>query len=292
MYYTTLVRAAYYAPRGRQRLMHLGQLIAQRYLNAEALLIGVIGDAGAGKSLIIRGMFPGLVLTNDDDGVNVRPLPVLEDAQAHYFRTHTYHLAVRFAMAFTPLWELADAVKMAISAGRRVVVEHFELLYPLLNVNAEVLIGIGEEVVVTIPTLFGPFPAEIAEEAYESLVYRKMAHSAEDLTSIVLEQMGIEPPTIHSDVRRGFVVEFTRKPEVDLAEVERRVLEYIAQDLPISPHNDNAILIGNEKLHCSGPRLHMSSTGQIKGFRLDKNFHYSPITKTFLLAGRVGYEGG
>jgi len=292
MYYTTLVRAAYYAPRGRQRLMHLGQLIAQRYLNAEALLIGVIGDAGAGKSLIIRGMFPGLVLTNDDDGVNVRPLPVLEDAQAHYFRTHTYHLDVRFEMAFTPLWELADAVKMAISAGRRVVVEHFELLYPLLNVNAEVLIGIGEEVVVTIPTLFGPFPAEIAEEAYESLVYRKMAHSAEDLTSIVLEQMGIEPPTIHSDVRRGFVVEFTRKPEVDLTEVERRVLEYIAQDLPISPHNDNAILIGNEKLHCSGPRLHMSSTGQIKGFRLDKNFHYSPITKTFLLAGRVGYEGG
>lgn len=101
-------------------------------------------------------------------------------------------------------------MKKAISAGRRVVVEHFELLYPLLNVNAEVLIGIGEEVVVTIPTLFGPFPAEIAEEAYESLVYRKMAHSAEDLTGIVLEQMGIEPPTIHSDVRRGFVVEFAQ----------------------------------------------------------------------------------
>ena len=73
MHYTTLVKAVYYAPRGRQRLMHLGQIVAQRYLDAEALLIGVIGDAGAGKSLIIRGMFPGLVLTNDDDGVNVRP---------------------------------------------------------------------------------------------------------------------------------------------------------------------------------------------------------------------------
>lgn len=268
--------------------MHLGQIVAQRYLDAEALLIGVIGDAGAGKSLIIRGMFPGLVLTNDDDGVNVRPLPVLEDAQADHFRTHTYHLDVRFEMAFTPLWELADAVKKAISAGRRVVVEHFELLYPLLNVNAEMLIGIGEEVVVTIPTLFGPFPAEIAEEAYESLVYRKMAHSAEDLTGIVLEQMGIEPPTFHSDVRRGFVVEFTRQPEVDLAEVERRVLEYIQQDLPISVYNENAILIGQERLKCSGPRIHMASTGEIVNFRLDKNFHYSPISKTFLLAGRVG----
>ncbi|NMB01212.1 MAG: alanine-tRNA synthetase second additional domain-containing protein [Firmicutes bacterium] len=288
MYYTTLVKAVYYAPRGRQRLMHLGMLIAQRYLRAEDLLIGIMGDAGAGKSLIIRGMFPGLVLTNDDDGVNVRPLPVLEDAENDYFRTHTYHLDVRFEMAFTQLWELADAVKKAISAGRRVVVEHFELLYPLLNVNAEMLIGIGEEVVVTVPTLFGPFPAEIAEQAYESLVYRKMAHSAEDLTGIVFEQMGFEPPTFHSDVRRGFVIEFARKPEVDLAEVERRVLDYIEQDLPISFFNEGTILIGQEKLECSGPRIHMSSTGKIEGFRLDKNFHYSPITKTFLLAGRVG----
>lgn len=288
MHYTTLVKAAYYAPRGKQRLMHLGMLISQRYLSAEHLLIGVMGDAGAGKSLIIRGMFPGLVLTNDDEGVNVRPLPILEDAENEYFRTHTYHLDVRFEMAFTQLWELGDAVKKAISAGRRVVIEHFELLYPLLNVNAEMLIGIGEEVVVTVPTLFGPFPAEVAEQAYESLIYRKMAHSAEDLTGIVFEQMGFEPPTFHSDVRRGFVVEFTRRPEVDLAEVERRVLEYIEQDLPICYHNESTILIGSEKLTCTGPRIHMSSTGKIEGFRLDKNFHYSPITKTFLLAGRVG----
>lgn len=288
MHYTTLVKAAYYAPRGKQRLMHLGMLISQRYLSAEHLLIGVMGDAGAGKSLIIRGMFPGLVLTNDDEGVNVRPLPILEDAENEYFRTHTYHLDVRFEMAFTQLWELGDAVKKAISAGRRVVIEHFELLYPLLNVNAEMLIGIGEEVVVTVPTLFGPFPAEVAEQAYESLIYRKMAHSAEDLTGIVFEQMGFEPPTFHSDVRRGFVVEFTRRPEVDLAEVERRVLEYIEEDLPICYHNESTILIGSEKLACTGPRIHMSSTGKIEGFRLDKNFHYSPITKTFLLAGRVG----
>ena len=44
----------------------------------------------------------------------------------------------------------------------------FELLYPLLNINAEMLIGIGEEVVVTVPTIFGPFPAEIAEERHIS----------------------------------------------------------------------------------------------------------------------------
>ena len=115
-----------------------------------------------------------------------------------------------------------------------------------------------------------------------------MAHSAEDLTGIVFEQMGFEPPRFHSDVRRGFVIEFTRKPEVDLAEVERRVLDYIEQDLPISFNNEHSILIGQEKLACSGPRIHMSSTGEIERFRLDKNFQYSPITQTYLLAGRVG----
>lgn len=288
MHYTTLVQAVYYAPRGRKRLMHLGMQISQRYLGAEDLLIGVIGDAGAGKSLLIRGMFPGLVLTNDDDGVNIRPLPILDDAESDFFRTHTYHLDVRFEMAFTQLWELADAVKKAVSAGRRVVVEHFEILYPLLNLNAEVLIGIGEEVIVTVPTLFGPYPAEVAARAYDSLIYRKMAHSAEDLTGIVFEELGFELPTFHGDVRRGFVVEFTRKPEVDLAEVEKRVLEYISQDLPISFYNENAILIGKTRLECSGPRIHMSSTGKIEHFRLEKHFHYSPISKTYLLAGRVG----
>src|SRR5690554_1834045 len=288
MHYTTLVQAVYYAPRGGQRLMHLGMLIAQRYLRAEDRLIGVVGDAGAGKSLLIRGMFPGLVLTNDDDGVNVRPLPVLEDAESDHFRTHTYHLDVRFEMAFSPLWKLAEAVKKAVSGGHRVVVEHFELLYPLLNLNAEVLIGVGEEVVVTVPTLFGPFPTEIAQQAFDSIIYRKMAHSAEDITSVVMKEMGFEVPTIHSDVKHGFVLEFTEKPKIDLVEVERRVWEYIEQDLPISYFNDNAILIGDEQWKCSGPRLHLASTSEIENFRLEKEFQYSPITKTYLLAGRIG----
>ncbi len=288
MHYTTLVQAVYYAPRGRKRLAHLGMIISQRYLGPENRLIGVVGDAGAGKSLLIRGMFPGLVLTNDDEGINIRPLPILADAESGFFRTHTYHLDIRFEMAFTQLWELGEAVKKALAAGRRVIVEHFDLLYPLLDLNAEILIGVGEEVVVTVPTLFGPFPSELAKQAYDSLIYRKMAHSAEDLTSVVFEQLGVEPPNIHSDVRRGFVVEFAEKPTVDLAEVERRVLEYIAEDLPISYHSEDSILIGDEILECTGPRLHMLSTGEIKSFRLEKNFQYSPLTKTYLLAGRVG----
>ena len=53
----------------------------------------------------------------------------------------------------------------------------------------------------TKPTVFGPFPQELAEYAFESLIYRKMAHSAEDILSIVFQEMGYDP-TIHSDVRR------------------------------------------------------------------------------------------
>ncbi len=65
--------AVYYAPRGRPRLLLLGEAIAQRYLEPTDHLIGVIGEPGTGKSSLIRGMFPGLELTNDDAGVNVRP---------------------------------------------------------------------------------------------------------------------------------------------------------------------------------------------------------------------------
>ena len=117
-----------------------------------------------------------------------------------------------------------------------------------------------------------------------------MAHSAEDLTSIVFEEMGYDPPTIHSDVRRGFVVEFPNQLDIDLDEVERRVLAYIDQDVPICYHDESHILIGGVELFCTGPRLHMRSAGEIANFRLEKRFQYSPLTQTYLLAGRVGKE--
>ena len=90
-----LMQAVYFAPRGQKRLLFLGTNLQQRYLSPDDKLIGFLGDAGAGKSLLIRGMFPGLELTNDDDGINVRPLPLMEDADRGHFRCHTYHLDVR-----------------------------------------------------------------------------------------------------------------------------------------------------------------------------------------------------
>ena len=47
----------YYAPRGRRRIFALGIQLAQQYLSPFDKLIGVIGEAGSGKSALIKGMF-------------------------------------------------------------------------------------------------------------------------------------------------------------------------------------------------------------------------------------------
>lgn len=285
-----LMQAVYFAPRGKKRLLFLGTNLQQRYLSPEDKLIGFLGDAGAGKSLLIRGMFPGLELTNDDDGINIRPLPLLEDAQRGHFRCHTYHLDVRFESAFTQPWIIADAIKAAIMKGRRVVVEHFDLIYPFLQVNAEVLIGVGEEVIVIRPTVFGPEPKGIAEIVFESIKYRRMAHSAEDLTSMVLEEMGMEKPEIHSDIKHGFVLESPVKPDIDLVLVENKVKEMIQADLPICFADDEHIRVGEIMYPCTGPRIHIRRTGEIQGFRLLKEFRYDPIQRLYTIAGIVGED--
>jgi len=66
--------SVYFAPRGRERLLFLGEQISQRHLSFDDRLIGIIGDAGSGKSSLIKGMFPGIELVNDDDGLNSHQL--------------------------------------------------------------------------------------------------------------------------------------------------------------------------------------------------------------------------
>ena len=285
-----LMQAVYFAPRGRKRLLFLGTNIQQRYLSPEDKLIGFVGDAGAGKSLLIRGMFPGLELTNDDDGINVRPLPLMEDADRDHFRCHTYHLDVRFESAFTQPWVIAEAIRKAIAKGRRVVIEHFDLVYPHLGTNAEVLIGVGEEVIVTRPTVFGPEPQSIADIVFNSIKFRRMAHSAEDLTSMILEEMGLDRPEIHSDIKHGFVLELPEKPDIDLDLVEQRVLDLIDADLGICFIDDEHIRVGEMAYPCTGPRIHMRRTGEIKGFHLLKEFRYDPVARLYTVAGIVGED--
>ena len=151
----------YFAPRGNSRMADLGMQLSQMYLSPFDHIIGIIGDAGAGKSLLIKGMFPGVDLTNDDEGVNIRPLPLLHENLEDPFAPHTYHLDIRFESAFTQMHVLADAILEAAKNGKMVIVEHFELIFPFLKRNADLLVGIGEEIIITRPNMFGPLPENI-----------------------------------------------------------------------------------------------------------------------------------
>jgi len=279
----------YSAPRGHSRMYALGMQLVQLYLSPFDKLIGIIGEAGSGKSALIRGMFPGLELTNDDNGVYVRPLPLLEQDQGFsLFSPHTYHVDIRFENGFTQMSTLAEAISMALQSGKRVVVEHFDLVYPLLGANADLLIGVGEEVVITRPTVFGPEPPEIYKMVYESLPYRLMAHTAEDLCELCLPKEELKRCS-HDDVTHGFVLAFPdHPPEIDLKELEKKVQEYIAKDLPVTYVDENHVSIGDMCHYCTGPRIHVPSTGKIAGFHLHPNFVHDLFNNRYLLVGYIG----
>lgn len=282
--------SSYFAPRGHARMYALGMQLAQLYLSPTDKLIGVIGDAGAGKSALIRGMFPNVDLTNDDDGIYIRPLPLLDiDQHRGFFSPHTYHADIRFETGFTQLSELAQAILTAVKQGKRVIVEHFELVYPLLRgMNADLLVGVGEEVVITRPNLFGPEPNEIRDVVYASLPYRLMCHTAEDLCEMLLPPEDLARVT-YDDVRHGFVMAFANyPPQVNLQELEGKILDLIAQNLPITYVDENHVSIGDHIHRCSGPRTHVSSTGQVQDFRLLWRFIHDKLHNRYLLVGCLG----
>lgn len=279
----------FFAPRGNNRMADLGMQMAAQYLSPFDKLIGLIGDAGSGKSMLIKGMFPGLELTNDDEGVNVRPLPLLNVDETGFYTPHTYHLDIRFESAFLQMHELADAILYAVGKGKRVIVEHFDLIYPFLGRNAHLLIGVGEEVIITRPTLFGPKPQDITEVVFKSIHYRLMVHTAEDICEHFLQKLGIDYHQYdHADVRHGFILSFQYKPDIDLCELERNVNEVISNDVDISYVDEHHIQIGSELHGCTGPRMHVRSTGVIKKLTLLKEFLQEPITDRFLMVGIIG----
>ncbi len=285
--------SVFFAPRGLIRMADLGMQVAQQYLSPFDKVIGLVGEAGSGKSMFIKGMFPGLELTNDDDGVNVRPLPLLsvEESDTGFYTPHTYHVDIRFESAFTQMHVLADAIQTAVGLGKRVVVEHFDLIYPFMNHNAHLLIGIGDEVIVTRPTLFGPEPGDIAKRVFESLPFRRMIHSAEEICGQLLDESGIPDTYRHDDVRRGFIFSFAEKPEIDLETLETEANRMIALDMPISYKDEEHITLGTIVRRCSGPRMHVKSTKEIQKISINKELLKEPITGRYLLVCIVGEHG-
>ena len=281
------IYSRYFAPRGKERLLFLGEQISHRHLRYGDRLIGVIGDAGSGKSSLIQGMFPGLELTNNDDVMNPAKIMQVRDIGIGCSQATTFHIDMRFQMAFTQTYEIVDFITAALDRNRRVVVEHFNLLYPALQVNADIIVGIGEEILVVHPTIFGPHPDNIYGIMHTSLKYRKMAHTVEDIAIHLLEgEFGIEHKHFFSsDVRNGFILRFTEEMPLDFERLARRIQERLAENLPVRYSDETHIMIGDDLVYCTGPRLHLGNTAEVENFRLVPRFIPDSKTQTYCLVG-------
>ena len=288
-HFETLLYSIYYAPRGRQRLYVLGGQLSARYLTPSDLLIGIIGGEGSGKSTLVKGLFPGLELTNDDDGVNIRPTPIHDFQPGEFFAPHTFHLDARYELAFKQTFELVESINRAIEDGRRVVIEHFDLVYKALGFNAQIIFAVGEEIIVARPTVLGPTPDLIKNVVDKTTKYRKMAHSAEDITSYILaHEYGYNRRVLHSDVKHGFAIKFPEKPEISIPELEEKVKSVIAQNVKIAGCGKDRINVGDWQMYCTGTRTHVKTSGEIEDFRLFKEYLFDPIWKEYMLVGVVG----
>lgn len=282
--------AVYHAPRGKDRLIFLGNHLSQSYLQPNDHLIGVIGRPGSGKSLLIKGMFPGLNLTNDDEGINVRPLPLWEEFERDDLSSPAFHVDINFESAFIQVGNIAQAAEKAIRKNRRVVIEHFDRIVEYMDIVPDLLVGIGEEVIVARPGVFGPTAAEVKEIVFSSLFNRQMAHTAEDLTAMVIANKGYPRPPLHSDVKSGFVLQFNEKPEFSVKQIEQEVNELINAELSVEYMDEETIKIGDMVTTCTGPRIHVENTSDIKGYDLSLDLEKDPSTGFYLLAGKIGQD--
>ena len=93
----------------------------------------------------------------------------------------------------------------------------------------------------------------------------------------------------HDDVKHGFVISFPeRKPDFDIIDLEKRVKAMIAEDLPLTYIDPTHVSIGGQAHFCTGPRIHVSRTGQIENFHLLHHFIYERLANRYLLVGCVG----
>lgn len=287
------VSTQYFAPRGRERLLQLGEQISQLHLSFTDRLIGIIGAAGSGKSSLIHGMFPGLELSNDDDTILASRIMQVRNGFADLHTATTFHIDMRFQLAFTQMYQIVDFVNTALEAGKRLVIEHFDLLVDALGRNADLMIAIGEQIIITRPSVFGPDPKTLSRVVEASLIYRKMAHTVEEVTTLALAELfNLHEDRFYSaDISKGYVLKFNDDPDLssgDLDRLEERILELIGEDLPVSYVDEDHIKLGARILLCEGPRIHVESTGQIKDFSLHKSLIYDKRYDAYCLVGLLG----
>ena len=96
----------------------------------------------------------------------------------------------------------------------------------------------------------------------------------------------------HGDVKRGFSLGFKEKPDIDIEALEKEVIEHIDADYSIDFLDEDHIMIEKVMHRCTGPRIHVRSTGEIKNFRLLKKIYYDPSQEMYLIIGLVGEDLG
>ena len=175
------IYSTYFAPRGRSRIYTLGMQIAQLYLSPFDQIIGFIGEAGSGKSVLDQGHVPGIELTNDDDAST--------SARSRFFEQE----AKRDLPRRTPtIWTSASRrLPSARAGGRRPAgcpgaasassLSILTLIYPLLGINANLLIGVGEQIVITRPNLLALCRRSVRNRLSVASFIVPMAHSAEGI---------------------------------------------------------------------------------------------------------------
>ena len=92
----------------------------------------------------------------------------------------------------------------------------------------------------------------------------------------------------HDDIHRGFVLAFHEKPDIDLVDLESKVKEAIAANLPVHYVDESHIAVGDHIHQCSGPRTHVSTTSKIEGFCLNPEIVHDKQLDRYLLIGFVG----
>jgi hypothetical protein len=147
---------------------------------------------------------------------------------------------------------------------------------------------VGEQILISRPNLFGPSPNEIRDVVFQSLPYRLMAHTAEDLCEMCMNPTDMRRCG-HADFKHGFVIYFYDfLPDFKIHELEAKVNEMIQAALPISYIDDFHVGIGGNRHPCTGPRIHVANTSQVKGFHLFPNFIYDRFHKRYNMVGCVG----
>lgn len=99
-------------------MMELGMKITQMYLNPFDRIIGIIGAQDSGKSMLIKGMFPGIQTVDEDDEFEILNMPLLNAEDVGFYTPRTFHVDVRAARKYVPLETIAQAV-LDVTASKK-----------------------------------------------------------------------------------------------------------------------------------------------------------------------------